>query len=148
MFPRLTGSGRLIVPIGIGIEGAEILWIDDAPSYSRSETRMLRSFGAMITFACTTGEAIRAVKSSVEQARPFHLVLSDISRELPIHDPKAGLSMLERFRNENIGLSVVFYVGVRIPGAPVPGGAFGLTNRPDELLQLTLDALARVRGVQ
>jgi hypothetical protein len=148
MFPRLTGSGRLIVPIGIGIEGAEILWIDDAPSYSRSETRMLRSFGAMITFACTTDEAIRAVKSSVEQARPFHLVLSDISRELPIHDPKAGLSMLERFRNENIGLSVVFYVGVRIPGAPVPGGAFGLTNRPDELLQLTLDALARVRGVQ
>jgi CheY-like chemotaxis protein len=130
------------------IEGAEILWVDDSPSNNRNEARMLRSFGAMITFACTTEEAIRAVRAGEEQARPFHLVLSDISRDLPLRDPTAGLTMLQLFRKKKLSLPVVFYVGNREPGAPVPSGAFGLTNRPDELLQLTLDALARVRGGQ
>jgi hypothetical protein len=35
-------------------EGAEILWVDDRPSNNRNEARMLRSFGALITFAATT----------------------------------------------------------------------------------------------
>jgi CheY-like chemotaxis protein len=130
------------------IEGAEILWVDDVPSNNRNEARMLRSFGAMITFACTSDEAVRAIQVGEEQGMPFHAVLSDISRDIPTHDPQAGLAMLERFRHERIRLPVVFYVGNRTPGAPVPAGAFGLTNRPDELLQLTLDALARVRGRQ
>src|SRR4051812_36887785 len=34
-------------------ESAEILWIDDYPSNNRNEARMLRSFGALITFAAT-----------------------------------------------------------------------------------------------
>jgi len=128
------------------IEGAEILWVDDVPSNNRNEARMLRSFGAMITFACTTEEAIDAIKVAVEQHRPFHMALSDISRNLPALDPEAGVKMLERFANDRIPLPVVFYIGTKKPGAPTPNGAFGLTNRPDELLQLTLDALARVRS--
>jgi hypothetical protein len=32
------------------------------------------------------------------------------------------------------------------PSGGVPSGAFGITDRPDELLNLTLDALARIRG--
>src|SRR3954452_23414910 len=39
------------------LEGAEILWVDDKPSNDRNEARMLRSFGALITFAASTGEA-------------------------------------------------------------------------------------------
>jgi CheY-like chemotaxis protein len=128
------------------LDGAEILWVDDRPTNNRNETRMLRSFGALITCACTTDEALDALALATEELRPFHLILSDISREYPSHDPKAGLAMLDRLRNEKIVTPVIFYIGRRDPDAGLPAGAFGLTDRPDQLLHLALDALARVRG--
>jgi CheY-like chemotaxis protein len=127
-------------------EGAEILWVDDHPSNNRNEARMLRSFGALTTFAATTEEALLALRTGAEQHQPLHLILSDISRDLPAPDPTAGLAMLPRLRDAGFHQPVVFYVGRPEPGASVPAGAFGLTHRPDQLLQLTIDALSRVRG--
>jgi len=127
-------------------EGAEILWVDDRPSNNRNEAGMLRSFGALITFSATTDEALRALKTAAEQHQPFDLILSDISRDLPSPDPIAGLTMLTRLRNAGFQQPVIYYVGRPNPDAGVPLGAFGLTNRPDQLLQLTIDALSRVRG--
>jgi CheY-like chemotaxis protein len=126
-------------------EGAEILWVDDRPSNNRNEARMLRSFGTLITFAATTDEAARALQTADEQHQPFDLILSDISRDLPTPDQTAGITMLPRLRNAGFQQPVIFYVGRPEPGAGVPAGAFGLTNRPDQLLQLTIDALSRVR---
>lgn len=126
-------------------EGAEILWVDDHPSNNRNEARMLRSFGALITFAATTDEALRALRTGADQHQPFDIVLSDISRDLPAPDPTAGITMLPRLREAGFHQPVVFYVGQPKPGTGVPPGAFGLTNRPDQLLQLTIDALSRVR---
>jgi CheY-like chemotaxis protein len=125
-------------------EGAEILWVDDRPSNNRNEARMLRSFGALITFAATTEEALRALRIGAEQHQPFDIILSDISRDLPGSDPTAGLTMLPQLRDAGFQQPVVFYVG-RL-NAGVPAGAFGVTNRPDQLLQLVIDALSRVRG--
>src|SRR5262245_48054512 len=122
-------------------EGAEILWVDDRPSNNRNEARMLRSFGALVTFAATTEEALRALRTGTEQHQPFDIILSDIGRELPAPDPTAGLTMLPRLREAGFHQPVVFYVGRVDPGAGVPAGAFGLTNRPDQLLQLVIDAL-------
>jgi len=109
-------------------EGAEILWVDDRPSNNRNEARMLRSFGALVTFAATTEEALHAVQTGAEQHHPFDLILSDISRDLPAFDKTA-----------------IYYVGHPNADAGVPAGAFGVTNRPDQLLQLVIDALSRVR---
>jgi CheY-like chemotaxis protein len=127
-------------------EGAEILWVDDRPSNNRNEARMLRSFGALVTFAATTEEALRALDTAAEQHQPFDIILSDISRDLPAPDPTAGLAMLPRLREAGFQQPVVFYVGRPEPAAGVPPDAFGLTNRPDQLLQLIVDALSRVRG--
>ncbi len=127
-------------------EGAEILWVDDRPSNNRNEARMLRSFGALVTFAVTTEEALRALGIAAQQHQPFDLILSDISRDLPVHDPTAGLTMLPRLREAGFQQPVIFYVGRPEPAAGVPAGAFGLTHRPDQLLQLTIDALSRLRG--
>jgi CheY-like chemotaxis protein len=127
-------------------EGAEILWVDDRPSNNRNEARMLRSFGALITFAATTDEALRALGTGTEQHQPFDIILSDIGRELPQPDPTACLSMLPRLRDLGFHQPVIFYIGHLKPGAGVPEGAFGLTNRPDQLLHLVIDALSRVRG--
>ena len=107
---------------------------------------MLRSFGALITFAATTDEASRALQTAAEQHQPFDMILSDISRDLPTPDPTAGLTMLPRLRNAGFHQPVIYYVGRPNPDAGVPAGAFGVTNRPDQLLQLVIDALSRVRG--
>ena len=127
-------------------EGAEILWVDDHPSNNRNEARMLRSFGALVTFAATTEEASRALQTGAEQHQPFDIILSDISRDMPASDPTAGLTMLTRLRNAGSQQPVIYYVGRPNPDAGVPPGAFGVTNRPDQLLQLVTDALSRVRG--
>lgn len=127
------------------LEGAEILWVDDSPSNNRNEARMLRSFGALVTFAASTDEASRALQTGTEQHQPFDIILSDISRNLPTPDPTAGLTMLPRLRNAGFHQPVIYYVGRPDPNAGVPAGAFGVTNRPDQLLHLVIDALARVR---
>jgi CheY-like chemotaxis protein len=126
--------------------GAEILWVDDRPSNNRNEARMLRSFGALITFAATTEEALRALQTGAEQHQTFDIIISDINRDLPKSDPNAGLAMLPAVHKAGFHQPIIFYVGRPEPGAGVPPGAFGLTNRPDQLLQLTIDALSRVRG--
>jgi len=126
-------------------EGAEILWVDDRPSNNRNEARMLRSFGALVTFAATTEEALHAVQTGAEQHHPFDLILSDISRDLPAFDKTAGLTMLPRLRDAGYHQPVIYYVGHPNADAGVPAGAFGVTNRPDQLLQLVIDALSRVR---
>ena len=53
--------------------------------------------------------------------------------------------MLPRLREAGFHQPIIFYVGRLDASAGVPAGAFGVTNRPDELLQLVLDALARAR---
>jgi CheY-like chemotaxis protein len=127
-------------------EGAEILWVDDRPSNNRNEARMLRSFGALVTFAATTDEALRALRTGDQQHQAFDIILSDISRDLPQAEPTAGLTMLPRLREAGFHQPIIFYVGRPEPGGGVPAGAFGLTNRPDQLLQLVIDALSRVRS--
>jgi len=89
-------------------EGAEILWVDDRPSNNRNEARMLRSFGALITFAATTDEASRALQTAAEQHQPFDIILSDISRDLPSSDPAAGIAMLPRLRNAAFQQPIIY----------------------------------------
>jgi CheY-like chemotaxis protein len=125
-------------------EGAEILWVDDRPSNNRNEAWMLRSFGALITFACTTAEALDAIRDANTESRPFDVVLSDISRDIPTLNKEAGLDMLTTFRKEGIVLPVILYVGNLKPGASNPAGAFGITNRPDVLLTMVGEALTRM----
>jgi CheY-like chemotaxis protein len=155
------------------LEGAEILWVDDVPSSVRNEARMLRSFGVLITFACTTEEALHALTDAAEQGQRFDLILSDISRNqggvpppaqdagdgaavagtaartaVRDSDPDAGLDMLKRFVEEKVYLPVGFYVSMYEPERGVPSGAAGITDRPDMLLHLVLDIMARSRSLR
>jgi CheY-like chemotaxis protein len=100
---------------------------------------MLRNFGAHIAFACSTNEALEAIKTGKDEGKPFDLVISDISCP---PDNEAGLTMLKAFRAKGIALPFIFYIG-QTPEDGVPGGAFGVINRPDLLLTMVGDALAR-----
>jgi CheY-like chemotaxis protein len=116
---------------------ANILWVDDHPENNVNERRMFRQLRAEVDVARSTEEATRMLRVG-----SYDLVLSDMNRD---EDSSAGLKALPIFRGEK-NIPVVFYIGVIDPDKGVPPHAFGITNRPDELLNLTLDALERTKS--
>lgn len=114
---------------------AQILWVDDHPENNLNERRMFRQLNAEIDIAKSTEEALEILKNS-----RYDFVISDMARG---DENTAGLSFLKKLREENKTIPVIFYIGVIDSEKGVPAQAFGITNRPDELLHLTLDALER-----
>ena len=120
--------------VGI-MKNAQFLWVDDHPDNNVNERRMFRRLGVDVAIATTTDEALRLL-----QGGSYDLVISDMARG---SENAAGLDMLRRYRGAGGNAPVIFYIGVIDSARGVPAGAFGITNRPDELLHLTLDAMAR-----
>lgn len=133
---ELDRASRRLASAAALVRGARILWVDDEPDNNSLDVRLLRSAGAKVKLALSTEQALR------ELARAhFELVISDIARG---DEADAGVRMAEELRQRGVTSPVIFYAGtVR---KPIPDEAFGLTNRPDELLHLVLDALARLRS--
>lgn len=118
--------------------GARILWVDDHPENNINERRMFAQLGAHIDMARSTDEALGQLRAGV-----YDLAISDMARG---DNVVAGLDFLAQFRKENKTTPMIFYVGVLDSEKGVPAQAFGITNRPDELLHLTLDTLERKKG--
>jgi CheY-like chemotaxis protein len=118
------------------LQRAKILWVDDNPENNFNEIKMLHQLRSDVETAKSTDEAL----ALIAEKKDVDIVLSDLKRG---DDPTAGLSMLETLRRSHPSLPVIFYVGEFDPGRGLPPFAFGLTNRPDELLHLILDVLAR-----
>jgi CheY-like chemotaxis protein len=114
---------------------AQILWVDDHPENNLNERRMLRQLKAEVDIARSTEEALVMLSGG-----RYDVVISDMARD---GNPTAGLELLKELRKDGKTTPVIFYIGVIDPEKGVPGQAFGITNRPDELLHLTLDALER-----
>lgn len=114
---------------------AQFLWVDDYPENNLNEREMFRKLKVEIDIAKSTEEAIGILKNG-----SYDLVISDMARG---DKATAGLEFLEQFRKGDKTTPVIFYVGVFDPEKGLPTHAFGITNRPDELLHLTLDALER-----
>jgi CheY-like chemotaxis protein len=120
------------------LKGTRILWVDDVPENNRNEIKMLHQLQADIDTATSTGEALEKISS-----QSYELVVSDMKRG---DDVEAGVIMLEQFQRQKIECPVIFYVGDLDPGKGTPVHAFGLTNRPDELVHLVLDILERTKS--
>jgi DNA-binding NtrC family response regulator len=93
--------------------------------------------GVNVEIARSTRDAMRAL-----QRKSFDVVNSDMRRG---SDPLAGLELIREMRDASLRQPVVLYVGRYEPEKGVPAGAFGITNRIDELINLNIDALERVR---
>lgn len=117
------------------VQKAKILWVDDNPEHNFNEIKMLHQLRADVETARSTEEALAAL-----EMQPFDILLSDMNRG---DDPTAGLKMLDRLKSAHPKVPVIFYVGTFEPSRGVPPFAFGLTNRPDEMLHLVLDVLER-----
>ncbi len=120
------------------LQGARLLWVDDHPARQRYERRMLEEMEVEVQMAPSTEAALLAL-----QARPFDVVISDIARGAHADE---GVKALPWIRKLGGDVPVIFYVAQLDPARGVPVGAFGITNRPDELFHLVMDALERRRG--
>ena len=126
---RLATSGALM-------KGARLLWVDDHPDEIVQESRVFEAAGARITRVRTTRDALSQLDK-----RNYDVVLSDIRRG---DDGAAGLRFASALAQRQNAPPLIFYVGKM--RRPTPDTAFGITNRPSELVHLTLDVLARVRS--
>jgi CheY-like chemotaxis protein len=117
-------------------DGARLLWIDDLPDNNRIEIKLLESAGARVDIQVTSAGA----QSAISQVT-YDVILSDVDRE---GDNTAGLKFAAELAQTRNSPPVIFYTGVA--QKPVPPFAFGITDRPDELVHLILDLLARARS--
>ncbi len=117
------------------LQDATILWVDDHPENNRNERKMFHQLAVQVDIAKSTDDALDMLKHQT-----YDLILSDMSRD---DNTSAGINLLQQLRDANNRIQMVFYVGVLDHSKGSPAQAFGITNRPDELLHLTLDALER-----
>jgi CheY-like chemotaxis protein len=119
------------------LRGASILWVDDNPTHIELEQQLLRELGVQqIDTVTSTREATERLAE-----RPYHVVISDMHRG---DNARAGLDVVPEGRRH--GVPVIIYLADYDRDRGIPSGAFGITNRPDELIDLVLDALERLLG--
>ena len=97
---------------------------------------MFRQLRTHVDNATNSADALKLLEIDI-----YDLVISDIARDQ--EGDKAGLDFLEEFRKDDESTPVIFYVGNYIKKEGVPKQAFGITDRPDELLNLVVDVLER-----
>jgi len=112
-----------------------ILWFDDRPDTLKNEIKMFRQLGGRIEVTTTLEKAISMLKTN-----NFDLMISDIDRNNGEED---GVSTLKQLYKNKTYVPTIFYIGDVNEELGIPPHAFGLTNRPDELLHLVIDILER-----
>lgn len=132
----LYRAARRLARLGDLVTGAKVLWVDDQVINNRYERDLLAQAGAEV-HQVTSSQAAWDILDAIN----FDLVISDIRRP---DEPRAGLEFLEALLQKRVGAPMIFYVGHA--EWPSPKGAFGIADRPDELVHLVLDVLSRHRG--
>jgi CheY-like chemotaxis protein len=119
-------------------EQATVLWVDDRPRNNSYERQALEALGITFVLATSTDEALNELGR-----RPFNVIIWDMSRP---PDPHAGYTLLDKIRAEGNQTPFIIYAGSRAPQHVAESrrhGADGCTNRPDELFEMVLSAVAR-----
>jgi CheY-like chemotaxis protein len=123
-FARLQREAHLLA-------GARILWVDDNPRNNFNERQLFERIGARVDPALNTDDALELARM-----HPYDLIISDWERDEGVN---AGPDLVAALRGEGVSTPVVFYV-LLVEGRS-QGEAVGLTNRPDELVHIVVDAL-------
>lgn len=117
------------------LRNKRILWIDDELQNNWNERRMLGAF--QIDVEQVTSNTL--ANTELVKHR-YDLVITDIER--PLGEP-TGLDFVKDYGASGGVLPVIVYITNLKVDLPTPLGAFGITNRPDTLLHLVIDALER-----
>jgi len=117
---------------------ARVLWVDDRPSNNVHERQSLQALGINFVLARSTDEALDKLN-----AQSFDAIISDMSRP---SDPQAGYTLLRRLKEQGDTTPFIIYAGkMAYDGAAEARkmGAFGSTNRPNDLFEMVLKALGQ-----
>ena len=141
--PAVHGTSRQLVAragrLAPQLKGRLVLWADDQPDNNRTERRMLRGIGIFVEIATSNGQALAALRQPNEQ---IDLVISDIARATA----PGGLALVADVAKLPTPPRVILYIRRVDPTLPTPPGVFGIADRPDDLLNLVMDALDRLDG--
>jgi CheY-like chemotaxis protein len=140
--PQLTANSRSAVlkrarRVAPVLQGAQILWVDDNPGNNVAERQLLRHLDIFVDLARSTDEAKSMLKET-----PYDVIISDMKRG---GDGQAGLELLSTMRKDAI-IPTIFYLTDFDRSKGIPVDAFGITNRPDELIHYVMDILERERS--
>ncbi len=119
---------------------ATVLWVDDVPSNNTNERRALEALGVTFVLATSTEEALRKINKE-----SFKAIISDLGRP---EGRTAGFTLLEKLRVSENQTPFIIYAGsaaVAFRDEAMNKGAFGCTNRPDQLFDLVLSAIRSSR---
>lgn len=133
--PTVHRRAGVVQPL---IRGRRVLWVDDQPSNNFYERMALAEMGLSVDVGLSSDEGLRAAAYL-----PPDVIVSDMERN---GHPDAGMEFLHAVRAHGIHSPVIFYIGEVDEARGVPVGAFAITDRPDEVLHLILDALERGAG--
>jgi CheY-like chemotaxis protein len=120
------------------ISGSKILLVNDIPSEMYYVIKLYESLGITVTVATTSTEAL-----SLLAANSYDLVVSDMRRGSVVDE---GIRFLNDMRTKGLYRPTILTPGYFEPERGTPPYAFGITNRVDELLNLTFDVLERLHG--
>ena len=111
-----------------------VLWVDDNPENNAWERAALESYGVRFTLARSTSEALGLLAPG-----RFAAIVSDLGRA---GEPKAGLDLLQRLRDEGSTEPYFLYTSARAAKALNDvEGAQGVTADPDQLVAMVIAAV-------
>ena len=134
--PSVARRARVVRSL---LHGARALWVDGNPGNNLYERTVLASLGVSTDVALSTVDALY-----MAGRLKYDLILSDMNRG---GNPRAGIELLDELTLRKLITPVLYYVGELDRARGTPPGAFGITNRPDQLLHYVLDVLER-RGAE
>ena len=119
-------------------QGIKILWIDDIISNDQDIIDIIRLIGGEFEFVKSSEEAEYLLKKNKFQ---YDCIISDIKRA---GNKSEGIDFLVRL-NQEFGHvpPVIFYITNFEPSKGTPPYAFGITNKPIELVHLVADIMQR-----
>jgi CheY-like chemotaxis protein len=120
---------------------ATVLWVDDRPDNNRYERQSLEALGLRFVLSTSTDDALAKTRQ-----RTFDAIISDMGRP---PDPRAGYTLLDTLRKNGDQTPFIIYASSRAPEHVAEArrhGALGCTNRPQELIEMVLEAIERGAG--
>lgn len=123
------------------LKGAKVLWLDDEPGTLIEERLLFGQLGMSVDFFDKFSEELMLKLTK----NAYDLVISDMKYQKP-DGVKVKNSLLEEMVKRKIDIPLIYYVGNYDQERGVPANAFGMTDRPDQLLHLVFDVIERKKS--
>ncbi len=111
------------------------LWFDDTPDCELSELRLILALGIQLDRAETPEQAEKLIEKT-----SYDFIISDIWQQ---DNPKGGIEFFNYQVQKGIRIPTIFYITKYTEERGTPPYAFGITNRPNDLLHLVMDVIER-----